>query len=164
MHAPPAAEIQLRDLPLVQTAAVRVFRTFHDLSSAFPEFLPRIAGAVIQAGGEIAGAPYARYHATHGETVDVEIGAPVAGPLASMRPLETIERGEVGVSSLPAGRAALTIHTGPYAGLGQAWRRMEDLMAEGELVAASPGWEAYVDDPELVPPDRLRTEIVIPIR
>jgi effector-binding domain-containing protein len=56
------------------------------------------------------------------------------------------------------------VHAGPYAGLGQAWGRLESLIREGELASAAPGWESYVDDPQLVPPDRLRTEIVIPIR
>jgi AraC family transcriptional regulator len=164
MHAPAAAEIQIRDLPTATTAAVRVWRTFADLGGAFPEFLPRIAARITQLGGEIAGPPYARYHVTHGANVDVEIGAPIAAAIAGLAPLDEVERGDVGESALPGGRAAVMVHVGPYPGLGAAWQRVQKLLAEGELEPASPGWENYVDDPSLVPPDRLRTEIVIPIR
>ncbi len=73
------------------------------------------------------------------------------------------ERGEVAGSELPSGRAAVLVHQGPYGRLGDSWGRMEELMAERHLLSAACGWEHYIDDPETVPPEELRTELVHPI-
>ncbi len=156
--------LEIRDASPTLTAAVRVWRPMTTLAEAFGELLPRIAGQVAQLGGTIGGAPYARYHAMHEGSVDIEIGAPVIAAVPGLPGIADIERGEVGASELPGGRVAVMVHTGPYATLGASWQRMEGLLAEGGLVESGPGWEDYVDDPEIVPPDRLRTEIVIPVR
>ncbi len=165
MKAPTITEpgLEVRDLPETLTAAVRVVRTPDDLSAAFPELLPRIADRVAELGGEIEGPPYARYHAVTATAFDVEIGAPVAAPVAGLTALDDLPAGEVGASSLPGGRAAIALHIGPYSELGVTWRRTDFLLAERGFVARAPGWEWYVDDPDLVAPEAMRTEIVIPL-
>ena len=61
--------------------------------------------------------------------------------------------------TLPAGDAMTTTHVGPYANLNQShgalWKHLED----NGIPSAMPVWEIYVDDPDTVEPDNLRTEI-----
>lgn len=51
--------------------------------------------------------------------------------------------GRVVASSLPAGRVAMTVHRGPYAGLASAHRAVADWCVAQELPPAGPRWELY---------------------
>ncbi|TMB49701.1 MAG: GyrI-like domain-containing protein, partial [Chloroflexi bacterium] len=95
---------------------------------------------------------------------DVEIGIPVAAPVANLRPLAECEPGEMGSSELPGGRAALTVHEGTYDGLKDTYGRLRDwIHAQGLQDGAGP-WESYVNDPsEVDDPAQLRTEVVWPL-
>lgn len=159
--APPKPEI--RDLVSQPTVAVRVTRSFDDLPAAFPQLLPQVMARAAEQGGMISGPPYARYHGVTEGKIDVEIGAPVVGPTASLPPLSEVAAGEVGASALPAGPAAVIVHTGTYATVGATWTLADEWLRETGHRAAGPGWEVYVDDPASVAPERLRTEVVLPI-
>lgn len=73
---------------------------------------------------------------------NVEVGVELLEPLRF--------GGRVVESTLPAGQAAMTVHRGPYGGLGAAHRAtIEWCTAEG-LALAGPRWEVYGhhhDDP-----------------
>jgi effector-binding domain-containing protein len=153
---------QVRDLESPTTAAVRVTRTMADLPAAFGEFLPKVAERASQAGLSMTDPPYARYHAM-GEEIDVEIGAPVSGPPGALPPLADVAMGEVGLSSLPGGRAVVTTYVGPYSGLGDAWHELDRWLHDQGLERTGPGWESYIDDPYEIAPEALRTEIVLPV-
>lgn len=62
-------------------------------------------------------------------------------------------------ASLPAGDAMTVTHVGPYSELNRTHHALWEHMHAEELDAAMPVWELYVDDPDKVPPARLRTEI-----
>jgi AraC family transcriptional regulator len=159
--APPKPEIH--DLVSQPTVAVRVTRSFADLPAAFPQLLPRVMAGAGEQGGLISGPPYARYHRVAEGTIDVEIGAPVVRLAASLPRLSDLPAGQVGASELPAGPAAVLVHTGPYDGVGATWALAEEWLRETDHRAAGPGWEVYVDDPASVPPDRLRTQVILPL-
>jgi effector-binding domain-containing protein len=80
---------------------------------------------------------------------NVEVGVEVA---QAFRP-----SGAVVPSTLPAGRAATTVHRGPYVGLGDAHRAVTDWCAAQGLELAGTRWEVYGhhhDDPA-----QLETEV-----
>lgn len=158
-----ASNLEVREVEPMITAAVRILRTVGDLPTAFAECLPKVAERVAELGGAIAGPPYARYHGTEGGVIDVEIGAPIAAALPQLMPLADVTPETVGASALPGGRAAIVTHVGPYATLGETWRRGEGWLAEAGHRSSGPAWELYVDDPDLVAQDRLRTEITFPL-
>jgi effector-binding domain-containing protein len=110
------------------------------------------------------GPPYARYHAWGGELADVEIGFPLAARPDGLDDLAAAEPGQVGASQLPGGRAALTVHRGPYTELGTAYSRLHDwIHAQGFDEGPAP-WESYIDDPaQVADVAQLRTEILWPV-
>jgi effector-binding domain-containing protein len=65
--------------------------------------------------------------------------------------------GRVVASALPAGRAAVTVHRGPYADLASAHRAVLDWCATQGLRPAGPRWEIY--GPHRDDPAELRTEV-----
>lgn len=70
-------------------------------------------------------------------------------------------QGEIKAATTPAGRVINFIHTGPYTELGDSYQTMMGWMQDQGLALGAPTWEVYIDDPDSVPQDRLRTDIFV---
>lgn len=154
---------EIRELTPSATAAIRARTATSELPGLFDEHLPNIAHRLADMGVEPAGPPYARYHEYGPETVDVEIGIPVASPVPNVPALADAQPGELGSSELPGGRVAIVVHRGSYAGLPDAYERLEGWLAGQGGQAGGAPWELYVDDPSEVDEADLRTEICWPL-
>ncbi len=68
--------------------------------------------------------------------------------------------------TVAGGRYAVLLHVGPYAELHRAyaWLYREWLPASGEEPADGPCVEEYLNNPRIVPPSELRTEIWLPLQ
>jgi effector-binding domain-containing protein len=55
------------------------------------------------------------------------------------------------------------VHAGPYDRLPGSYRVLQEWMTARGLVPAGAPWETYVDSPDTVPPEAIRTEVVFPI-
>ena len=156
----------MEELAPQPSAAVRVQQAIAelDLGALFARYLPAVAARLAELSASGGGAPYGRYHAFGPERVDVEIGIPVAGPVAGLRPLDESEPGEIGASELPGGAAAVTLHLGPYDTLRQSYERLEAWSGEQGRALGDGPWESYVDDPgEVSDVSRLWTELYWPL-
>jgi AraC family transcriptional regulator len=73
--------------------------------------------------------------------------------------------GELRTLTIPGGRNAVLLHVGPYADLHRAytWLYREWLPASGHDPADASCVEEYLNNPRLVPPAELRTEIWLPL-
>lgn len=126
----------------------------------------RLAEAIDQVYGElmpllsptqVLGAPFIRYFQMDDTIVDFEGGVVVRGPVATTDRLRE--------SELPDGPAAVTLHTGPYDRLCDAYDVLNTWLAVGEWERSGPSWEVYLTDPrEERDPSKWQTRIVIPIR
>ena len=85
-------------------------------------------------------------------------------PTAAIRVRQPMSTVDVGASELPGGRAARTVHRGPYPTLGDAYSSLHDwIHAQGHDEGDGP-WESYVDNPaEVADLAQLRTEITWPV-
>ena len=155
--------VELREIAPQPVASVRIHKAAAALPAAFDEYLPIIGKRLLEAGGQIIGAPFARYHGMAKGEFDVEIGFPARG-VERLSSLGGLAPGEVGRSELPGGRMAAYLHVGPYAGIGKAWEALEALVADHGLVPIAPGWDSYVDNPDEIPVEQLRTELFQPVR
>lgn len=73
--------------------------------------------------------------------------------------------GEVGIKTIPGGRYAVAVHTGPYGGLEQAYKDLYGrwLPEQGLSPRDEPAFEIYRNDPSFTPADKLVTEICVPL-
>lgn len=80
------------------------------------------------------------------------------------RPLRA--RGELAEQTLPGGRHAVFLHRGPHARLEETYARIYGawLPGSGDTLADTPAFEVYLDHPERVAPEKLRTLIHLPLR
>jgi len=132
---------------------------FVGLRAARHEIPPAIAGGAgktfmyaQKAGAAIAGHPFTRYLSTGPGLFDMEIGVPLAAAAQG--------EGEVKSGSLPAGSAAVAVHTGPYDQLGETYAALERWIEKNGLRTAGPPWEWYLTDPAAHPdPADWRTEV-----
>ncbi len=73
--------------------------------------------------------------------------------------------GEVGLQSIAGGEYAVLTHEGPYEKLGETYSRLagEWLPSSGREFRAAPGFEVYLNSPMNRPPDKLLTDIYLPL-
>lgn len=83
------------------------------------------------------------------DRIDLEVGVPVSAPFE--------DTSDVYCSSLPAGRAAHTIHRGPYSQLGKAHHAVQRWCADQGLTTTGVNWEVYGDWNDN--PSLLRTDV-----
>src|SRR6476620_9967719 len=162
--ARPAYEITTLDPQPTVTVRITQPMAELNLADAYDRSIPLVAARIAEAGGQVAGAPFGRYHQFNPAAVNIEIGFPVVAPPAGIAPLDAVGAGEVGSSSLPGGTVARTIHRGSYDGLKAAFDALH------EWIHAQPGvddgdgpWESYLHSPAEVAMEDVRTEIVWPL-
>jgi effector-binding domain-containing protein len=157
---------ELRELAPRPTVAVRVRQPMAvvDVGALVDRHLPALAARLASLGLAIDGPPYVRYHDWGGESADLELGFPVEAEAATLAPLDTCADGEAGRSSLPGGPCAVIVHVGPYPELPASWGRLQAWARDRGLEPEGPPWESYLDDPGLVAPAGLRTEVLRPVR
>ncbi len=63
----------------------------------------------------------------------------------------------------PSGKFARITYVGPYEGLGEAWSKAWEIVRENYTHRDAPSFDMYVDNPSVTPPEKLRTELWIPV-
>lgn len=143
-------DIRLRDIPAIQVRSRRRVLT------SFPQDLPPLIRSILEeitsAGGVCAGAPIVLYYDEefNPDKVDVEVAWPVND--------DTLATG-----TLPAVRAAATMHVGSYDGLENAYQAVYQWINQNGYRALSPCREVSCNDPQTTPPEQLVTEIIVPV-
>jgi|SRR6266704_1876272 len=148
-------EVELKELPARPVATIRVTVETSGIGKAFGELLPQVMAHIKRHGAHPVGPPLGIFH-HYGETsCDMEAGWALEQAIPS--------EGPVDVRELPAGRAAVTWHFGPYSTLGDAHRTVIGWISSNGREQTGPPWELYWSDPQEVPPEELRTEVGYPV-
>lgn len=126
-----------------------------EIAQALGNCLPAVYGYAAKSGITMMGPPYARYPSWGPGLITIQGGMPVAPGSKG--------EGDIKLGKLPAGKAAVTIHTGPYDGLGDAHHAVQKWLDDNGFKHGAP-WEVYLTDPGEVPnPEEWKTEVVWPI-
>jgi DNA-binding transcriptional MerR regulator len=115
----------------------------------------RLFGYLQEMDVEPLDAPMAVYHRCDDERWDVEACVPVAEDAQG--------NDEIYKRDMPACHAVVTVHRGPYEGLGAAYQAVLSCLDENGHKASGPAFDRYLNDPQVVDPHDLLTEIVWPI-
>lgn len=115
-----------------------------------------IMGYMMSLGSEPAGMPFVGYHNMDMDNLDAEIAIPTAEILPG--------KGAMYGTTIPAGRVAECLYTGPYSAMAPAYDQLSAFMAEQGVTPTGVAYEMYIDDPGETPEAELRTRIVFPLR
>ncbi len=139
-------QVTVTEVTARPTAVVAATTTWQEFPSLWRELLDEV-WACLRAGGVHRGCRNVMLY--RDDVPHVEVGVELSQPC----PLT----GRVRASALPAGRAALTVHRGPYAQLESAHQAVISWCAAEGLPTAGPRWEIY--GPHHDDPAQLWTEV-----
>lgn len=140
----------------VEAAAVRATIPMTEITGFFDRSFTTLAAVLAEQGRPATGPAYARYFGIPGDTVDVEVGFPVAEPVS--------RSGDVYPTALPAARVAHTVHEGSYEQLSDSWRGLWEWIVAHGHEAADEMWEVYTTEPNPdMDPATLRTDLSWPL-
>jgi len=152
-------QVDIVEMPELRVASVRHVGPYNQISQAY-EQLSSIAGPAKlfqQPGAALVGLYYDDPDTT--PPAELRSDAGILVPASLPMPAGLTEQ------ILPAGRYAMTKHTGGYEQLGDTWGRLlgEWLPASGHRLGPTPSFELYRNTPMDTPKDQLVTEIYAPI-
>jgi effector-binding domain-containing protein len=127
-----------------------------ELPGFFAEVFPKVMGWMARKGIAPASAPMSMW-------CEMDIASGVADTHAGSFVESPLEGdGEVTPGVTSGGDVLKLVHRGGYDTMGRSWR---SAYQHAEELGRRPGagWEIYVDDPQEVAADALRTEIYLPI-
>ena len=117
------------------------------IADGLAEVLPAAFGYAMSNGLEMVGPPFVRYVDHSAAFFTIEAGVPLAAPA----PEPDADSGGLSVGTLPGGKAAFTVHEGPYETLGDAHAALDVWMNANDITPTGPPWEVYITDPAEVP-------------
>nr|MDO8119495.1 GyrI-like domain-containing protein [Candidatus Sigynarchaeota archaeon] len=120
-----------------------------------PQLLGRVFGDIIGYLGELkkkpGGPSFVAYHNMDMQALDVEVGFPVLTNLPG--------KGDIKPATIPGGNFAKCMHTGPYDALKDTYASFMVWVKEQGAEPTGVVYEFYLNSPEQVPIERLKTRI-----
>lgn len=158
--------LTMNDITIVEVAARQVLGMKKTGTyTLIPELLMKIFAFTVEKKIQISGAPLFLCHESTPEavmkanekgTATVEVAWPVSGTVKGSREMKVYE--------LPGGKMVHTVHRGPYESCEATYRMLFAWIETQGLRISGPIREVYLNDPRLVKPEEVITEIFVPIR
>jgi effector-binding domain-containing protein len=150
------SECEVKDQVAQFTLSIRTRTAVQDL----PQLFGTGYGAIVQYLGELGehptGPPFAAYYNMDMADLDVELGFPV--------PHQVEGRGEIQTGTIPAGKVATCLYTGPYSEIEQAYNALMSWMQANGHEATGVAYELYLNDPNETEPADLQTQVIFPLK
>lgn len=149
-------ECEIINQPSQPTLSIRTTTSIKELPNELGKAYGAIGQYLAELGEQPTGAPYAAYFTFSMESMEIEIGFPVAGPLSGK---DQIESGEI-----PAGKVAQCLYTGPYNKIEPAYNALTAFVEEQGYESTGVAYEFYLNDPGEIAPEELLTQIVFRLK
>ncbi len=134
-----------------------------DIAATIGTELPKVFMHAQRRGFALVSFPITRYPEVSQGLITLETGVRVAQHSGTWSSAEG--EGDVLAETLPAGTVAVTIHTGMYDKLQDAYGALEEWIAANGYQPNGAPWEAYLNDPSDHPnPADWKTEVCWPIK
>ncbi len=148
--------VQIAERPALRVLGRRLPVRIEDIGPVLAGAFAEVYAIIDAAEAKTAGPPFVIYHSMPepGRPLDVEVCAPVAGPLEPREPWRLAE--------LPAGMFAVLRHVGPYETVGAAYQALTAWILAHGLEVAGPPREVYLSPPS-TPPAQLQTIVEFPV-
>ncbi|WP_318507039.1 GyrI-like domain-containing protein [Bacillus sp. T3] len=142
---------QIQEQLVQPVVSIRMKTSVDQLPMVIGQSYGEIMKYLSEKGEAVAGIPFVAYYNMDMQNLDVEIGMPVAHPIAG--------RGRVQPSEIPSGKYASCTHIGPYPEVGKAYDRLSEFVMENKEVPTGVAYEYYLNSPEEVPESELVTKV-----
>jgi AraC family transcriptional regulator len=148
-------DVEIKDVKKQSTLVIKQKVKMAEISAELGKLLPKIHAYLGSKNITPLSAPMTHFKKTAADAFEIEAGFVV--------PEGTKGEGEIVSSELPAGKAAFTVHVGPYDALPKTYEAMEAVLKTKGLQGKGSSWEFYVTDPGSTKPEELKTEIYMPV-
>jgi len=154
-------EISLVEVPAMNVLGTRKTGTY----ALIPDLLLKVFTHIQKRKAAVAGPPLFLCHeispatvaeANEKRTAVVEVAWPVNEAVKGTK--------EISAYILPGGRMAHVVHKGPYATCEPTYLALFAWITEHNLTICGPIREVYPNDPRIVSPDEIITDIYVPVR
>lgn len=154
------AEVTLVEVPTQTVIGIKKTGSFSEI----PVALGELVQYAMANGGELIGAPVALFYEPGKEEIEkanregtavIDVNFPIAKPIVGSE--------KVRVYELQGGTMAKIIHKGPYEACEPAYIALMQWIAENGKSVTGPVREVYPNDPRIVPPEDILTEIYAPV-
>ena len=153
-------QIELEQLPRLRLAAITHVGPYNQIGQAFEKL-----GAIAGRAGLFAH-PGAMMLATYDDDPDGKPAEELRSHAGISIPENVPLPDGVEEHYIAGGTYARYSHIGPYEALGDVWSRFmgEALPASGHMIADGPALEIYRSDMRTTPKEKLRTDLLVPVR
>jgi len=148
--------IEINEYPVQPVLSIRTRTSMKRLSDTIGVAYGRIMEYLTELGVQPSDAPFTAYHNMDMENLDVEMGFPVKQELPGQEDIQ--------FRSIPAGKYASWIYTGPYSQMEQPYNEMFRWIEEHGYEPTGVYYEYYYNSPEETAESELLTRIVIPVK
>jgi effector-binding domain-containing protein len=150
-----AQDVQVKDQTPFDYAYLDCAGSFQQIPAKIMDFM----GAFFKQGLRPAGAMFAMYFNSPQEVPEAElkwlIGMPTAAGAAPAEPLKK--------SRFDYPKVAVVLHIGPYDKVSETYAKLMAHIDANGWKPAGPALEKYLDNPQTTAPEKLRTEIAMPV-
>jgi effector-binding domain-containing protein len=146
---------ELKEQPAQPALSIRTRAKVQDLPQVFGKAYGALMQYLGEKGEQPAGMPFAAYFNMDMQDLDIEIGFPVAHPIAG--------KGEIQASEFPGGKLASVLHVGPYEQMVPAYDALTQWIKDHGYEPTGVAYEVYLSAPD-VPPQEIKTQIVFPLK
>jgi len=150
-------DVNLLTLSPQQIAAVKLNTCLANIKNDIGKGFGLLVSGLSLAQIEPCGAPMIIYLSTIDQETEGEIE--IAIPINEALPAES----KIYERELEGGAMASTIHHGPYEEITPAYHTLAGWVTEHDYEFAGPPREVYLNDPNVVSPDKLQTRVEFPV-